>query len=533
MYLEHYGLRESPFRITPHTDFFFDGAERGATLEALLYAVLHEEGIVKVSGEVGSGKTMLCRMLMERLPPEVDTVYIANPSLSRHEIMQAVAEELKLEMPGDSATAAMRELVARLIHIYASGHRVVILIDEAHAMPSDTLEQIRLLSNLETRRHKLLQIVLFGQPELDETLDTASMRQLKDRITHSFRTRALTAEEAARYLGFRMRAAGYKGPEVFAPRAVALIARAASGLTRRINILADKSLLAAFTDDTHGVGERHVRAAIRDSEFARLGRSAGVRWVLAGWATTAAILVVLGGYLLYQVTAGRETRSPIASGNTVSAAPAGPRAAPAASQAPAAPTSAATVSGAPPAAQVTSASPPTHGTPTTAPVSAVTGGANKPELPQAPESRHGAPPPPPLLEPEAFKRMTGYSPAGNALLRERLEATRAALTSEPDSHFSLELFMADNSDPARTERFLQRARDMVDLADLYVIPLASGKRYRLQVTYGAFPDRAAAADAVRRLPPKYRQAFQAEPKSFNELRAGLYVLGKPLRKEGR
>lgn len=521
MYLEHYGLREAPFRITPHTDFFFDGAERGATLEALLYAILHEEGIVKVSGEVGSGKTMLCRMLMERLPPEVDTVYLANPSLSRHEIMQAIAEELKLDIPGASATAAMRELVAHLIHIYASGRRVVILIDEAHAMPSDTLEQIRLLSNLETRRHKLLQLVLFGQPELDETLDTTSMRQLKDRITHSFRTRALTADEAARYLGFRMRAAGYKGPEVFEPRAAAMIARAASGLTRRINILADKSLLAAFTDDTHGVGERQVRAAIRDSEFARLGRSAGVRWVVAGWASAAAIVMVLGGYLLYPMTAGRETRSPSASSSAVNAVPAGPLAASAPIRALAAPSSDAAPSGSPPAARGSSSSPPTSDTPATAPVIAVAAPASKPEMVQAHEPKPVATPGTTLLDADTLKRMGGYSAAGNALLRERLEGARAALAREADGHFSLELFTTDNSDPARTERFLQRARDMVDLADLYVIPHLSGKGYRLQVTYGAFPDRAAAEEAIRRLPPKYRHAFQAEPKTFKELRAGL------------
>ena len=445
--------------------------------------------------------------------PEVDTVFLANPSLSRHEIMQAIAEELKLEIPTDSATAAMRELVARLIHTYASGRRVVILIGEAHAMPSDTLEQIRLLSNLETRRHKLLQIVLFGQSELDETLDTTSMRQLKDRITHSFRTRALSAEEAARYIGFRMRAAGYKGPEVFAPRAVNLIARAASGLTRRINILADKSLLAAFTDDTHGVGERQVRAAIRDSEFARLGRPAGAGWMAAGWTVAAALLIALGGYVLYQMAMVRESPAPIAASTTATARPAGPPVSPAPSpqaltSAPTpvpAPASAAAAAGATPAVPVAPVSPPAS--------------EPRPMAPAKPATAHESVAP--MLSADALKRMTGYSSAGNNLLRERLEATRAALTSEPDGHYTIELFMADNSDPARTERFLLRAREMVDLSELYVIPIGSGKRYRLQVTYGAFADRAAAEDAARRMPPKYRQAFQMEPKTFNELRAGL------------
>src|SRR5438067_905805 len=276
LYLEHFGLQEPPFRITPHTDFFFDGAERGATLEALAYAVMHDEGIVKVSGEVGSGKTMLCRMLMERLPRDVETLYLATPSLARDEILHAVADELKLELP-ERRTAALRELQEHLIRLYGAGRRVVILIDEAHVMPEDTLEQVRLLSNLESSRHKLLQIVLFGQPELDATLAKASLRQLRDRITHSFRMRPLAPGEVATYLAFRMRAAGYRGPDLFAARAAGLLARASGGLTRRVNILADKALLAAFSESAHAVTEHHVRAAIADSEFAAAPRARRTR----------------------------------------------------------------------------------------------------------------------------------------------------------------------------------------------------------------------------------------------------------------
>src|SRR5437868_3723450 len=253
LYLEHFGLAEPPFRITPHTDFFFDGADRGATLEALVYAVVHDEGIVKVSGEVGSGKTMLCRVLMERLPERVETIYLATPSLGRDEILHAIADDLDLKLSQQRMTVALRELQEQLIRLYAAGQRVVILVDEAHAMPEETLEQIRLLSNLESNRHKLLQIALFGQPELDATLAKTSLRQLRDRITHAFRMRPLSAPEVSNYISFRMRAAGHRGPEVFSPRVSAAIARAAGGLTRRINILCDKALLAAFTDNQHGV----------------------------------------------------------------------------------------------------------------------------------------------------------------------------------------------------------------------------------------------------------------------------------------
>src|SRR5438309_3427825 len=265
LYLEHFGLNEPPFRITPHTEFFFDGAERGATLEALAYAVLHDEGIVKLSGEVGSGKTMLCRMLMERLPSEVETIYLATPSLARDEILHAIADDLELKL-SERRSVALRELQAHLIKLYGAGRRVVVLIDEAHVMPEDTLEQVRLLSNLESSRHKLLQMVLFGQPELDATLAKPSLRQLRDRITHSFRMRPLAEPEVAKYVSFRMRAAGYRGPDVFVPHAANRIARASGGLTRRINILADKSLLAAYSEATHAVPDRQPQAATADPE---------------------------------------------------------------------------------------------------------------------------------------------------------------------------------------------------------------------------------------------------------------------------
>src|SRR5712664_3058442 len=267
MYLDHFGLKEPPFRITPHTDFFFQGANRGATLEALLYAITHDEGIVKVSGEVGSGKTMLCRVLMERLPATVETIYLANPSLSRDEILFAIGDELKLEL--EKGPRILRVLQEHLLRLFGEGRRVVALIDEAHAMPDETLEEIRLLSNLESSRHKLLQIVLFGQPELDEHLDAAGMRQLKERITHRFRLEPLVRSDIENYIDFRMRAAGYRGPKIFNRRAIKVISSASQGLTRRVNILSDKALLAAFASGTHAVTEAEAKRAVRDTEFHR------------------------------------------------------------------------------------------------------------------------------------------------------------------------------------------------------------------------------------------------------------------------
>ena len=208
MYLEHFGLREAPFRITPHTEFFFAGANRGATLEALVYAITAGEGLVKVTGEVGTGKTMLCRVLMERLPETVETIYLAVPSLTRDEMLIAIASELGIDTEGANTTQLLRALQQHLIALHADGRQVVALIDEAHAMPLATLEEIRLLSNLETGKEKLLQIVLFGQPELDEHLNLPNMRQLKERITHAF---GLDAAAAARHQGLHQLPAARRG----------------------------------------------------------------------------------------------------------------------------------------------------------------------------------------------------------------------------------------------------------------------------------------------------------------------------------
>jgi MSHA biogenesis protein MshM len=290
MYYEFFGLTQAPFRITPNTEFFFSGGNRGPILEALIYAVTHGEGIVKVSGEVGSGKTMLCNMLMERLPQNVETVYIANPNVTPDEILHAIAFDLQLgSAPQATRLEVMRALQEYLLARYADGKRVVVFVEESQGMPLATLEEIRLLSNLETRNDKLLQIVLFGQPELDTNLRHPDIRQLRERITHSFTLGPLGSADIREYLMFRMRAAGYRGPELFSGKVVRLIARASAGLTRRVNLVADKALLAAFSENTHTLKPRHIEAALRDSEFNDVARGAGTarRW---GW-----IAAALGG----------------------------------------------------------------------------------------------------------------------------------------------------------------------------------------------------------------------------------------------
>jgi type II secretory pathway predicted ATPase ExeA len=270
MYYSHFGLGQPPFKITPDTKLFFPGGNRGATLQALLYAVNSGEGIVKVVGEVGSGKTMLCRMLQAEMPKRIEVVYLANPNVSPEDVLHAIAFDLHLPVqPGDNRLLVMQTLHDHLLRQYMENRRVVVFIEEAQAMPLATLEAIRLLTNLETGKDKLLQIVMFGQPELDKHLSLDSMRQLKERITYSFYLPPLKIDEIRDYLNSRLRACGHRGNDVFQSGAVKEIAKFSRGLLRRVNILADKSLLAAFATGAQIVDRQHVQLAARDSDFAR------------------------------------------------------------------------------------------------------------------------------------------------------------------------------------------------------------------------------------------------------------------------
>jgi hypothetical protein len=287
----------------------------------------------------------------------------------------------------------------------------------------------------------------------------------------------LTESEIATYLTFRMRAAGYRGPDVFSRKAISLIAQASDGLSRRINILADKSLLAAFADGTHAVTEREVRAAIRDSEFAVLRPRARWQPFAAGAALLAAGLAIGVGMQRF----GGHPETPAAQPAPVATAPATP----------------------PPAA--VPAAPPEP----------------PKEVPKEPEPAPPSEPAVPLLTQDQARRIDGYPAGANKLMRERIAATRQLLEQAPDEHYSIELFATDNSDPARMERFLIRARDLVPLDEVYVIPAGTPRKYRIRVVYGAYSTRESAAEAQGRLPPKYQQAFGMELRSFHELRGAI------------
>ncbi len=281
MYEDYFGLDRPPFKITPDTSLFYEGGKRGDILAALVYAIHRGEGIIKVVGEVGSGKTMLCRMLQLKLPDSVEIVYIANPSVSPEDILFVIAHELTLPVTKEATKhEVMHQLHDYLLQKHTDNKQVVLFIEEAQGMPLETLEEVRLLSNLETDEHKLLQIILFGQPELDENLSQQSIRQLRERITHNFELEPLTSDEIHNYMNFRMREVGYTGPELISKGLAKKIEQHSGGLLRRINIIADKILLSAFAEGTHNLSVKHVTAAVNDSAFDSEARqrSRGLLW---------------------------------------------------------------------------------------------------------------------------------------------------------------------------------------------------------------------------------------------------------------
>ncbi len=296
MYEAFFGLREKPFALTPNTEFLVQLAPYQACLNLLRVALDEGEGFIKVSGEVGTGKTLLCRALLNQMEPaRYQVAYLPNPCLSPLELRQALARELRIGALTEGKTSGVLDalLSRRLIDLAGEGRSVVVLIDEAQALPEETLEALRLLTNLETERSKLLQVVLFGQPELDATLERHEFRQLRQRITFSYRLRPLDETDAQRYLQERLAVAGYRGEPLFAKAAVRLLVRGSGGIPRLLNILAHKSLMVAYGQGRRQIGAAQVKRAIADTEGVQAFRQQHRRWF--GWGLTLAALVLLLG----------------------------------------------------------------------------------------------------------------------------------------------------------------------------------------------------------------------------------------------
>ncbi|MBZ0105773.1 MAG: AAA family ATPase [Sulfuricella denitrificans] len=280
MYRAHFGFNEPPFGITPDTSFFFAFTRYQEALNTLLVAVRTGEGFIKITGEVGTGKTLLCRKFMASLGGGFVTAYIPNPYLEPRTLLLAVAEDLNIAIDATmDQHHLLRTLTLGLLNYARQGKRVVLCLDEVQAMPLETLEALRLLTNLETEKRKLLQIVLFGQPELDERLNQESIRQLKQRISFHYRLGELGRGELESYVNHRLAIAGYIGDKLFTQGAIRQLYRASGGVPRLVNILAHKALLLTYGQGGKLVEAQHVRAAVADTPAAR---SLGWRGFMSG-----------------------------------------------------------------------------------------------------------------------------------------------------------------------------------------------------------------------------------------------------------
>jgi MSHA biogenesis protein MshM len=282
MYLAHFGLHELPFGLTPDTAYAYATRAHQEALNTLLLATQHGEGFIKITGEVGTGKTLLCRRFLASQGDDCVTCYLPNPLLTPVTLLQAVAEELELTVRAEASQYELvKALNAELLSLAAEGRRVVVCVDEAQALPLESLEALRLLSNLETEKRKLLQVVLLGQPELDARLALTGMRQLRQRIAFHYRLCGMDRQELRHYLHHRLHVAGHTGIERFSPGAIAALQRASGGTPRLVNILAHKSLMAVYGEGGDAVQAAHVRAAARDTDGAQSRAARG--WRLLPW----------------------------------------------------------------------------------------------------------------------------------------------------------------------------------------------------------------------------------------------------------
>ncbi len=261
-HLQHFGLTRPPFQIRPDVDFFFAGNRREEYLEALLHVAAHDEGICVVIADAGGGKTLLARKMMSQLPEDIQPVYLAYPCLGRGEVLDAIGSELGLENLPDSIEGKLAQLHGALLQRHANGQRVLLVIDEAHTLPTESLEEIRMLSNLETEQHKLANILLFGQSGLDTLFTDPRLRQVQDRVIHRFELAPLSRNDTAAYINHRLQTAGWQGEALFDDKALDLLAQASEGCPQRINLLADLSLQAAYAKDARQVKPAHVRQAL-------------------------------------------------------------------------------------------------------------------------------------------------------------------------------------------------------------------------------------------------------------------------------
>lgn len=301
IYLDHFGLKQSPFSLTPNPQFYCGLNTHQSALNVLLVSLNSGDGFIKITGEVGTGKTLLCRKLLDKLDKKFVTAYLLNPNLTPVGLYKAIANELGIILAQHLDQQMIQERISdKLIELHRNNKQVVLIIDEAQAIPSDTLESLRLLTNLETSSKKLLQIVLFGQPELDQRLQKKEMRQLRQRITFSHKLLPLKKSELIAYLNHRLATAGYTYGVLFTRRAYQCLFEASHGIPRIINILCHKAMLSAYGRNKKQVDAKSMIEAIKDSRNIVYKRSA--KPAILTVAIISAAMVVILGYFISQHT---------------------------------------------------------------------------------------------------------------------------------------------------------------------------------------------------------------------------------------
>lgn len=276
---DYYGLEQQPFSLAPNTEFYVDISTQQECFNVLNYALQAGEGFIKITGEVGTGKTLLCRRLLNSLSDDYVSVYIPNPSLSPQALWRAIAHELKVDINNVDIHQVQERIQDKLLSYAVENKTVTLIVDEAQCLSEDSLEALRLISNLEMESRSLIQIVLFGQPELDEMLGQDRFRQLKQRISYSAKLQPMDTKSMQYYIQQRMIYAGYRGMPIFDDKALKLMSSVTSGIPRLINIIAQKALFSAFGGGDKVVNASHVLAAAKDTEGAhRVKNSNPYHW---------------------------------------------------------------------------------------------------------------------------------------------------------------------------------------------------------------------------------------------------------------
>jgi MSHA biogenesis protein MshM len=299
MYQEYFQLQTLPFGLTPNPSFFCQLKGHQEALNILQFCIRSGEGFIKIVGEVGSGKTLLCRKLLDSFSEEYITAYIPNPDLTPVELRKAFARELKLDpTQWQDQHELLTAIYQHLISLHANGNKVVLMIDEAQALSDESLETVRLLTNLETENSKLMQVVLFGQPELDDRLNKPNFRQLKQRISFSYSLPLMSRDDLDVYLHHRLAVAGHTHNDLFTKKARKLLYHSSRGIPRIVNILSHKALLVAYGRGHKQIDHKTMRLAVHDTEVARSPRISWLSLFGIGLISTlilTALIIMSGG----------------------------------------------------------------------------------------------------------------------------------------------------------------------------------------------------------------------------------------------